>query len=272
MEELYQAARHVLLDALEALGQHREAVILVGAQAIYLRVGDANLAVAPYTSDGDLVLDPARLALHPALEQALGQAGFVLGADVGIWRTARPVRGVSTSISVDLLVPRSVSPAQGRRAARLEGHHPNAALIVEGLEGALVDHDLLELGALRSDDARRIPLKVAGPGALLLAKLKKLSERRGGPRLKPKDALDVLRLLRGVEAEVMLERLSRLLAHPDTQQLAAQGCQDLRFLFGEPDAEGCQWVIQATVGLEDPDELSASCAFLTQDLLASLKR
>ena len=31
MEELYQAARHVLLDALEALGQHREAVILVGA-------------------------------------------------------------------------------------------------------------------------------------------------------------------------------------------------------------------------------------------------
>ena len=58
MDELYVIARQVLLDALEALGPHRDATILVGAQAIYLHTGDAELAVAEYTTDADLALDP----------------------------------------------------------------------------------------------------------------------------------------------------------------------------------------------------------------------
>ncbi len=52
MDELYVVARRVLLDALDALGTHRDAVVLVGAQAVYLRVGEADIAVAPYTTDG----------------------------------------------------------------------------------------------------------------------------------------------------------------------------------------------------------------------------
>ena len=66
MDDLYVAARRVLLDGLEALGTHRGAMILVGAQAIYLRVGDTDLAVAPYTTDADLVIDPSRLAEMPS--------------------------------------------------------------------------------------------------------------------------------------------------------------------------------------------------------------
>ncbi len=38
---IYVAARGVLLDALDALGEQRQAVILAGAQAIYLHTGDA---------------------------------------------------------------------------------------------------------------------------------------------------------------------------------------------------------------------------------------
>ncbi len=38
MNELYVLARRVLLDALEALGDHREAIVLVGAQAVYLQL------------------------------------------------------------------------------------------------------------------------------------------------------------------------------------------------------------------------------------------
>lgn len=38
----YVAARAVLLDALEALGPQRDAVIVVGAQAIYLHTGVAR--------------------------------------------------------------------------------------------------------------------------------------------------------------------------------------------------------------------------------------
>lgn len=42
---LYIVARTVLLDALDALGEQRDAVVLVGAQAIYLHAGDADIAV-----------------------------------------------------------------------------------------------------------------------------------------------------------------------------------------------------------------------------------
>ena len=70
-DELYVLARRVLLDALEALGPHRDAIVLVGAQAVYLRVGEADLAVAPFTTDGDLAIDPAILGEIPPLEQAL---------------------------------------------------------------------------------------------------------------------------------------------------------------------------------------------------------
>ena len=64
----YIAARRVLLDALEALGDHRRAVILVGAQAVYLHAGELDeIAVAPYTEDPDLAVDPMTLAPDPRL-------------------------------------------------------------------------------------------------------------------------------------------------------------------------------------------------------------
>jgi len=55
-EALYALARRTLIDALELLEAHRDAVILVGAQAIYLHTGEADVAVAPTTKDADLAL------------------------------------------------------------------------------------------------------------------------------------------------------------------------------------------------------------------------
>lgn len=77
----YILARKVLLDALEALDDHRSAVVLVGAQAIYLHTGDADLAVAPYTTDGDVALDPSKLEDNPKLAEALHRAGFSADAN-----------------------------------------------------------------------------------------------------------------------------------------------------------------------------------------------
>ena len=54
VDELYVMARRVLLDALHAVGSHGTPPFFVGAQAVYLRVGEADLAVAPLTTDGDL--------------------------------------------------------------------------------------------------------------------------------------------------------------------------------------------------------------------------
>ena len=47
----YVAARKVLLDALFALAPHGKAVIVAGAQAIYLHTGASDIGIAPYTTD-----------------------------------------------------------------------------------------------------------------------------------------------------------------------------------------------------------------------------
>jgi len=66
--EIYVHTRGVLLDVIEALGDQRDAVVLVGAQAVYLRTGNVDAAVAPFTTDGDLVLDLIALLAEPLLE------------------------------------------------------------------------------------------------------------------------------------------------------------------------------------------------------------
>jgi hypothetical protein len=56
----------VLLDALGALADHRRAVILVGAQAIYLHTHGADIAVAEYTTDGTSRSIPLCLQMIPS--------------------------------------------------------------------------------------------------------------------------------------------------------------------------------------------------------------
>ena len=59
-DPLYVRARTALLDAAEALAEQLDAVVLVGAQAVYLHTGDADF-VAPYTTDADFCVAPADL-------------------------------------------------------------------------------------------------------------------------------------------------------------------------------------------------------------------
>jgi len=85
IEPLYVAAREVLLDALDALGEQREALILAGAQAIYIHTGAADLAVAEFTTDGDLVVNPEQLKTQPRLSEAMERAHFRSGLQPGSW-------------------------------------------------------------------------------------------------------------------------------------------------------------------------------------------
>lgn len=273
IDELYVMARRALIDALDALGPHRDAIVLVGAQAVYLRVGEADLAVAPFTTDGDLVIDPAVLAEIPPLEQALMDAGFhpETRSSVGVWITKRTTsQQVDTEVAVDLLVPASVSPGTGRRAARLPGHHANAARIVRGLEGALVDADVMTLAALEASDARAIAVRVAGPAALLVAKVHKISERHGTGRQSDKDALDVLRLLRGTQTEELAARYAKLLADKRSEAPAKAGRDLLEAQFARRAGIGIEMAIRAAGPLASADEIAASCEALTSDLLAAL--
>lgn len=274
VDELYILARRVLLDALHALGAHRDAVVLVGAQAVYLRVGEAELAVAPFTTDGDLAIDPAILAEIPPLEEALMRANFLPKTkdSVGIWITKRRTsQSGEIDVGVDLLVPASVSSGSGRRAARLPGHNSRAARIVKGLDGAIVDADVMRLAALEANDARAFDVRVAGPAALVIAKIHKISERHGTDRQSDKDALDVLRLLRGVETNELAERWQKLLADERSEVAARTGRVLLEEQFSRPSGMGVEMAIRSAGALADAAEIAASCQALATDLLAALE-
>lgn len=270
-DPLYVAARHVLLDALEAIEPHLSALVLVGAQAVYLRAGEADLAVAPYTTDGDIALDPTQLGPEPLLEVSMEQAGFrLLEGAVGIWQGQVEVEGVKRTVDVDLLVPESLG-GPGRRAARIPPHARRSARKVAGLEGALVDRDLYKIGALDPADTRQFELMVAGPAALLVAKIHKIMDReRDFDRRSDKDALDVYRLLRVVPTQDLSQRFRRLLADPLSRQVAETTHMQLPQLFGRVNSPGTQMAVRAAHPLESGDVLAASVAALTQDLMAAL--
>ena len=275
MDELYVLARRVLLDALDALGAHRDAVVLVGAQAVYLRVGEADLAVAPFTPDGDLVIDPSILTEIPPLERSLVAAGFLprTTSSVGSWVTRRATSlGREADVEIDLMVPESVSPGTGRRAARLPGHDIRAARIVRGLEGALVDADVMRLVALDPSDTRAIDVRVAGPAALLVAKLHKISERVGTDRQEDKDALDVLRLLRGTETDELVERYRMLLGDERSRQAAVAAQKMFELLFGLDTAAGVAMAVSASEPLLIGPEIEASFKALVSDLLSAIRQ
>ena len=271
-DPLYVAPRTVLLDALEALGRQREAVILVGAQAIYLHTQAVDLAVPEHTTDADVVLDPTRLHTTPELAGALIAAGFSRGRRVGAWVAEREVDGVLVTIDVDLMVPEAVGGA-GRRAARLPGHDVQTARKARGLEASLFDRRVVAIGALDDSDDRVFEIAVAGPAALLVSKLHKIRERldeRQQRRLGDKDALDILRLLQATATPDLAHALGGLLDHELTGEVTREAVAALAALFGSPDGPGAQMAARAAGALSPAGEIAQSCAVLATDLLAAL--
>ncbi len=270
-DPLYVAARRTLLDALEAIRDHIEAVVLVGAQAVYVHTGEGELALAPYTTDADLMLDPAILGPTPLVENALEGAGFVqLPTEVGAWGKDLVVDEMPRRIVVDLLVPEAVG-GPGRRAARIPPHSVRAARKVSGLEGALVDRDHHRVGSLDIDDTRVFELTVAGPGALLVAKTIKVNERIAHTgRRDDKDALDVLRLLQAIPTIEFIERLTRLRNDPVSRDVTTAALTQFARLFATARGEGSAMAARAAAPLDDEDTTARSAAALATDLLDAL--
>lgn len=262
-DPLYIQAREVLLDALEALGSHRKSVVLAGAQAIYLHAGEADLAVAPYTTDGDVALDPTLLDDEPPLEDALRGAGFVLTDQPGSWAG-------KDGIIVDLLVPASLG-GPGKRGARLGVHGKRVARKVHSMEVVLVDKDQHEISSLKQPGSRSFEIAVAGPASLLVTKLFKIAERVDvASRLRDKDALDILRLLRAISSETMATRMNKLKRAATTSAITQDAIGHLHDLFGTATARGSRMAARAATPLEDPETISNSCAALAEELLAAL--
>lgn len=274
----YVAARRVLLDALAALAPHGRAVIVAGAQAIYLRTGAADLAVAPYTTDGDLTLDPALLGIDPELASAMAKANFVPMVidghrEPGTWLATTSVGGQAFEVPVDLIVPSSLAGA-GRRGARLGVHGNAAARRAFGLEASLVDHSTMTVEALEAGDGRAIQAEVAGFAALLVAKAHKLHDRVAGGRLArqdDKDAVDVVRIMQtSSPAEVGLT-LAALSVDEVAGPAAASAVGMLEELFGRRGRPG---VVMASRGLRlalPQQRVEAICSIYSDALLSAAR-
>ena len=262
----YVAARTVLLDALAALGRHRRNVILVGAQAVYHHTGDGDLRVPVMTTDGDLALDTHGLADDPEIAQALRSAGFSAGTNPGRWVG----RG---DVALDLMViPAQANTSKpGARAARIPPHEPATARVTPGLEPALVDHQPLTITALEPTDSRTFDIRVAGPAALLVAKLIKIGERLDQSqtrpdRLKEKDALDTFRILQAISTADLVAGLRTHQDDANAQPVSATALTLLR-LEGLS-AAGALPRLASTASLGDPT-VAPSFVALAEQLIAS---
>lgn len=263
LDPLHVLARRVLLDGLEALNPHIDALIVVGAQAVYEHTGAATLAVAELTTDADVAVAPKLLAETPEIAQLLLSKDFELQGDPGKWMTA-------DGVQFDLLVPEGVASG-GRRGARLAGHGKRAARQAKGLEGALVDNEVRELGALDPMDPRTFRVAVAGPAALLVAKVHKIAERVEVPdRLVDKDALDILRLLRGVPTDTLAMGLARLTTTEVSQAVTTEAIELGRGLLADTNAAAVAMAVRAAGPAEDPEAIAASVVALWGDLVRAL--
>lgn len=250
---LYVEARRVLLDALTALAAQGPAVIVAGAQAVYLRTGASDIAVAPYTTDGDLTLDPSLLLDEPALESAMRGAGFHLAVEQGsvepgIWVVEANVAGEPVLIPVDLIVPEGAASGGGRRGARLGPHGRVAARRAVGLEAVLVDHSPMTVTALNPTDPRSVEVEVAGQASLLVAKAHKLHDRVTSGnvgRIDDKDAADVFRLIQTTDPGDVGATLVQLTQAPIAGAVTAAALTYLDELFGRRGRPGIAMAVRA---------------------------
>ncbi len=274
VDPLYVAARRVLLDALEDLADHRDAIIVVGAQAVYLHTGSARVGVAEYTTDGDLALASDRLADSPLLGDVMSErfshAGPTGAEQPGVWTQTVEIDGESVEIPVDLIVPEGVAPPGGTRGARLGPHGKRAARKAVGLEAAVIDNDILTIAAHGQDDQRTIDARVAGPTALLIAKAHKIHDRLAEDdrpdRLKDKDASDVYRLLLTTAPEHITEVMPRLFDDERVAGPARRGIDMLREQFGTRRAPGVEMAVRSLRLAVPEDRIRAVCTGFFKNL------
>lgn len=271
-DDLLVRARSALLDALDALGAHRDSVVVIGAQAIYLRTAGAPVAVAEATKDSDIAIDPRSLGDEPLIEAAMGDAGFYPDPDKvqpGAWLNR-------AGIPVDLMVPEGLAGEGGKKArgARIPPHDKRATRRARGLEAAVVDNELMVVTALDAEDPRRHDVRVAGPAALLVAKLHKIGERADDSptRLVDKDAHDIYRVLVHTPTGSLARDIRGLLVDALAGDVTAQALRLLREHFADgPEALGSAMAGRTEEGVGEPATVALQSSILAADLIEAVE-
>ncbi len=271
--DLLVQARAALLDALDALEAHLDSIVVIGAQAIYLRTAGASIAVAETTKDSDLAVDPRTLGDDPLLEAAMKDGGFsrdLTTNQPGAWLNPH-------GIPVDLMVPEALAGSGGRsaRGARIPPHDRHAARRARGLEATVLDNDTMTVTALDPEDHRTREVRMAGTAALLVAKAHKIGERASATpdRLVDKDAHDLYRILVATDTEVLASDIARLLGEELSRDPTIAALDFVRELFAPgPEALGSQMAGRTEEGVGEPVTVALQASILAADLLAALGR
>jgi hypothetical protein len=211
---------------------------------VHLRTESA-VTIASFTRDADLAVDPALLPDAPPLEEVMTAAGFRRDPEeVGRWTRSTTVGNQEIPVEVDLLVPEAVAPGSGRRSVDLTGHDRLAVRRTRGLEAVLVEHSAMVVRAVEAQDVRALTIEVAGPAALLVAKLHKIAERYESGRHArlpvDKDAADVYRLFQAVPVHAMADGLRRALTEPVSRKVTETALDNLQRLFGGERSPGIE--------------------------------
>lgn len=249
----------------------------VGAQAVYLRTDEIELSFsASYTTDADLAIDPTTLAETPLLAELMTAAGFerIQTDRPGIWRKSVVVDGRDEIIPVDLIVPEALA-GSGRRGARLAGHGKQAAGRAEGLEAALVNKSPMTIASFDPTDKRAITVNVAGPTALLVAKLHKIADRTAQAETRPdrviaKDAADSYRLMLHLGAEPAAAQFESLLEHPVAGESTRTALGYLKSLFGASAATGVRLAVEGLSSDIPADRVEVVCVDFARSVLGRL--
>jgi len=139
------------------------------------------------------------------------------------------------------------------------------------LEPALVDHDPMVLLALEEGDERSTVLNVAGPAAMLVAKLiklqERLDERRAGhsDRIKPKDVIDIFRLLVGTTADQLRAGINRHRRSPQAALISTQALAFAEDDLNRPGGSELRTLFATEVGL-DPIQVAQWDALMIEFL------
>lgn len=268
-DPLVVEARKALLDALEALDTHREALVVIGAQAVYFHTGALiDVALAEMTTDGDIAVDPNRLDSDPLVEIAMKSAGFVAGEESspGSWIS-------KTGVPVDLMVPELLA-GKGRRSANIPPHDRKSMRKTPGIEATILDNSVGVISSFQEHDPRSFDVKIAGPASLIIAKLFKIADRNNDQkRLQDKDAHDIYRLLRAVATEELSSKFLWLGNEEISAGVTDRSLELLSEYFaGGPGAIGSQMAGRAEELVGNPEEVSLAVSLLSADLLASIQK
>lgn len=134
----------------------------------------------------------------------------------------------------------------------------------------------MNLKSLDKSDPRQVEVNVAGPAALIVAKMHKIYERisereQPGRRRIDKDAADVIRLMQATQAGHVALSVKQLMANSLTHDVTAQAINQLDPLFGSVRGEGVRMAVRALEIAMPAERVEQLSRIYVRQLLDSLE-